>query len=147
MYPMQGRKHLAPGSRTTRTYAGRPSAALGGRSAIIRTGQCLGGGGSINCAVFPPLLPCLVLPLSKNKNDVLTLKRERMDLNHLIRFVKQTCSMPVPVPLTMTTGRRFTRTLGGVQMSLFHCSERLVGCAQEYIGSTISIFFCFWLCN
>jgi choline dehydrogenase-like flavoprotein len=42
--------HLAPGSRTVRAHAGRPSEALGGRSAIVQTGQCLGGGGSVNCA-------------------------------------------------------------------------------------------------
>ena len=40
--------HLAPGSRTTRAHVGRASAALGGRSTIVHTGQCLGGGGSVN---------------------------------------------------------------------------------------------------
>jgi len=43
-------RHFAPGSRTVREHLSRPSAALGGRSVIVRTGQCLGGGGSINRA-------------------------------------------------------------------------------------------------
>jgi alcohol oxidase len=42
--------HLAPDSRTVRAHAGRPSAALDGRAAIVQAGQCLGGGGSVNCA-------------------------------------------------------------------------------------------------
>ncbi len=41
--------HIAPGSRTVRVHASRPSAALGNRSAIVPCGQCLGGGGSVNC--------------------------------------------------------------------------------------------------
>ena len=40
--------HLAPDSRATRVHVSRPSAALGGRSTIVHTGQCLGGGGSVN---------------------------------------------------------------------------------------------------
>ena len=148
LYPMQCRKHRAPGSHTTRTYVGRPSASLGGRSAIIRTGQCLGGGGSVNCAFLFLLLPCAVPLRTRNKDDDgLTLKCGWMGVNCLIRFVKQTCSTPVRVPLTTTTGRRCTRTLGGAQTSLFRCSERLVKCALEYTGGTISIFSMFGLCN
>jgi alcohol oxidase len=41
--------HLATGSRTVRVHTSRPSAALGGRSTLVPSGQCLGGGGSINC--------------------------------------------------------------------------------------------------
>ena len=41
--------HLAPGSRTIRVHVSPPSAALGDRSALVPCGQCLGGGGSINC--------------------------------------------------------------------------------------------------
>ena len=41
--------HIAPGSRTVRAHASRPSAALGNRSTIVPCGQCLGGGGSVNC--------------------------------------------------------------------------------------------------
>ena len=41
--------HLAPGSRTIRVHTSRPSTALGGRSATVQCGQCLGGGGSVNC--------------------------------------------------------------------------------------------------
>jgi len=50
MHPAFFISHLAPTSRTVRAHAGRPSAALDGRSAIVQAGQCLGGGGSVNCA-------------------------------------------------------------------------------------------------
>ena len=48
--PLNLMDHLAPGSRTIRVHVSQPSAALGGRPAIVPCGQCLGGGGSINCA-------------------------------------------------------------------------------------------------
>jgi alcohol oxidase len=48
--PLNFFTNLAPGSRTIRAHVSHPSAALGGRSAIVPCGQCLGGGGSINCA-------------------------------------------------------------------------------------------------
>jgi hypothetical protein len=51
--PFRFPSHLAPGSRTTRVHTGRPSAALGGRSAAVPCGQCLGGGSSVNRASFP----------------------------------------------------------------------------------------------
>jgi len=74
--------NLAPGSRTVRVHTSRPSEALGGRSAAVPCGQCLGGGGSINCASLHVLfvsrertrqrltgcawtVPDVVLPLSK----------------------------------------------------------------------------------
>ena len=47
--PARFLSHLAPGSRTVRVHTSRPSAALGGRSALVPCGQCLGGGGSVNC--------------------------------------------------------------------------------------------------
>jgi alcohol oxidase len=42
--------HLAPNSRTVRAHVTQPSAVLGGRTTTVPCGQCLGGGGSINCA-------------------------------------------------------------------------------------------------
>jgi hypothetical protein len=48
--------HLAPGSRTARVHTSPPTAGLGGRSALVPCGQCLGGGGSINCK--SPSQPC-----------------------------------------------------------------------------------------
>ena len=60
-HPMQCRSHLLPGSRTVRKHESRPSAALGGRSAIVHTGQCLGGGGSVNCA-YSSMLPPFRVP-------------------------------------------------------------------------------------
>ena len=86
---------------------------------------------------------CVSLPLrTRNKDDDgLTLKCGWMGANCLIRFVKQTCSTPVRVPPTTTTGRRCTRTLGGAQTSLFRCLERLVGCTFECTGGTVSFFF------
>ena len=47
--PLRFLSHLAPGSRTTRVHVSQPSAALGDRTTIVHCGQCLGGGGSINC--------------------------------------------------------------------------------------------------
>jgi hypothetical protein len=47
--PARFLSHIAPGSRTVRMHESRPSAALGDRSTIVPCGQCLGGGGSVNC--------------------------------------------------------------------------------------------------
>ncbi|KAI0247173.1 alcohol oxidase-like protein [Lactifluus subvellereus] len=44
--------HFAPGSRTMSVHTSQPCAALGGRSTIMRCGQCLGGGGSINFMMY-----------------------------------------------------------------------------------------------
>ena len=52
--PARYRSHLAPDSRTIRVHVSRPSAALGDRSALVPCGQCLGGGGSINCMSVSP---------------------------------------------------------------------------------------------
>ena len=56
--PLNYLSHLVPTSRTARFYVTQPSAALGGRSAIVPTGQCLGGGGSINCTFNVSLPLC-----------------------------------------------------------------------------------------
>jgi alcohol oxidase len=48
--PLNCFRHLVPGSRTARFHITQPSAALGGRTVVVPSGQCLGGGGSINCA-------------------------------------------------------------------------------------------------
>ncbi|KAI0247160.1 alcohol oxidase-like protein [Lactifluus subvellereus] len=50
--PMRYPTHLASGSRTMRVHTSRPSAALGGRSATVQCGQCLGGGGSVNSMMY-----------------------------------------------------------------------------------------------
>ncbi|KAI9447382.1 alcohol oxidase-like protein [Lactarius indigo] len=50
--PLKFLNHVAPGSRTTRAYVAKPSAALGGRTTIVPTGQCLGGGGSVNFMMY-----------------------------------------------------------------------------------------------
>ncbi|KAH9017281.1 alcohol oxidase-like protein [Lactarius hengduanensis] len=50
--PLNFLSHLAPGSRTSRAYVTQPSTALGGRATIVPTGQCLGGGGSINFMMY-----------------------------------------------------------------------------------------------
>ena len=89
---MQCRSHLLPGSRTVRKHESRPSAALGGRSAIVHTGQCLGGGGSVNCAYSSSrsLLPCSVLCLSQNEKPmadfVTRMDGSWVDENGVIRF-------------------------------------------------------------
>ncbi|KAH9987565.1 alcohol oxidase-like protein [Russula vinacea] len=50
--PARFLSHIAPGSRTVRVHASRPSAALGDRSTLVPCGQCLGGGGSINFMMY-----------------------------------------------------------------------------------------------
>ena len=62
MHPALFLSHIMPGSQTVRGHESRPSAALGGRTTIVQTGQCLGGGGSVNCALrffFPTPLSIL----------------------------------------------------------------------------------------
>ncbi|KAI0742831.1 alcohol oxidase-like protein [Daedaleopsis nitida] len=44
--------HLRPESTTVRFHVGRESAALGGRAPVVPCGQCLGGGSSVNFAVY-----------------------------------------------------------------------------------------------
>lgn len=41
--------HLRPGSTTVKFNVGKESPHLGGRSAVVPCGQCLGGGSSVNC--------------------------------------------------------------------------------------------------
>ena len=65
MHPALFLSHIMPGSRTVRGHESRPSAALGGRSTIVQTGQCLGGGGSVNCAFLPP--PSLHFPIFSDR--------------------------------------------------------------------------------
>jgi alcohol oxidase len=50
--PLNFLTNLAPGSHTMRTHVSHPSAALGGRPAIVQSPQCLGGGGSINFMMY-----------------------------------------------------------------------------------------------
>ncbi|KAF8263502.1 alcohol oxidase [Lactarius quietus] len=50
--PLNLLSNLAPGSPTFRAHVFQPSAALGGRPAIVPCGQCLGGGGSINVMMY-----------------------------------------------------------------------------------------------
>ncbi|KAH8079784.1 alcohol oxidase-like protein [Cristinia sonorae] len=50
--PARYATHLLPESKTIKFLAANPSEALGGRSAIIPTGQCLGGGSSVNFAMY-----------------------------------------------------------------------------------------------
>jgi len=65
--------HIAPGSRTVRMHVSRPSAALGGRLTAVHVGQCLGGGGSVNCAFIsllpPPTRPCTITFGARNKEE------------------------------------------------------------------------------
>jgi alcohol oxidase len=48
--PLRLLDHLAPDSCAVRTHVTQPSVVLGGRTTTVPCGQCLGGGGSINCA-------------------------------------------------------------------------------------------------
>ncbi|KAI0819181.1 alcohol oxidase-like protein [Trametes gibbosa] len=44
--------HLRPDSTTVKFNVGRESAALGGRAPVVPSGQCLGGGSSVNFAMY-----------------------------------------------------------------------------------------------
>ncbi|KAL1739826.1 alcohol oxidase-like protein [Schizophyllum fasciatum] len=44
--------HLAPESATVTPFASAPSAAVGGRSIIVPAGHCVGGGSSVNFAMY-----------------------------------------------------------------------------------------------
>ncbi|KAL1950095.1 hypothetical protein VTO73DRAFT_5217 [Trametes versicolor] len=44
--------HLRPESETVKFHVGRESAALGGRAPVVPCGQCLGGGSSVNFAMY-----------------------------------------------------------------------------------------------
>ncbi|KAI9060146.1 GMC oxidoreductase [Trametes sanguinea] len=50
--PARYLSHLQPGSKTVKFHVGRESAALGGRSPVVPSGQCLGGGSSVNFAMY-----------------------------------------------------------------------------------------------
>ena len=52
--PLRLLSHLAPDSCTVRAHVTQPSAVLGGRTTVVPCGQCLGGGGSVNCASLVP---------------------------------------------------------------------------------------------
>ncbi|KAF8262154.1 hypothetical protein EI94DRAFT_731781 [Lactarius quietus] len=50
--PLNYLRHRAPGSHTVCFHVSKPSASLGGRTVIVPSGQCLGGGGSINFMMY-----------------------------------------------------------------------------------------------
>ncbi|THH26925.1 hypothetical protein EUX98_g7267 [Antrodiella citrinella] len=50
--PARFATHLQPNTRTVKFMASKPAAALDGRSVIVPTGQCLGGGSSVNFTVY-----------------------------------------------------------------------------------------------
>ncbi|OTA99470.1 putative alcohol oxidase [Hypoxylon sp. CI-4A] len=52
LHPSYFGKHIAPGAKYTRTYQGPKSDYLAGRQASLPTGHILGGGSSINLAVY-----------------------------------------------------------------------------------------------
>lgn len=50
--PARYSSHLAPGSTTVSFNVGNPSKELGGRSLVIPSGRCVGGGSSINFTMY-----------------------------------------------------------------------------------------------
>ncbi|KAJ7167198.1 GMC oxidoreductase-domain-containing protein [Mycena crocata] len=50
--PGQYITHLAPTSKTMQFYASKPSPHLGGRSIVIPSGRCVGGGSSVNFMLY-----------------------------------------------------------------------------------------------
>ncbi|KAI8986149.1 alcohol oxidase-like protein [Trametes punicea] len=49
--PVRFLHHLRPDSKTVKFHVGKESPALGGRTAVVPCGQCLGGGSSVNYAM------------------------------------------------------------------------------------------------
>ncbi|KAH9891940.1 alcohol oxidase-like protein [Cubamyces lactineus] len=49
--------HLRPDSTTVKFHSGKESAALGGRAPVVPCGQCLGGGSSVNFAMYTRAAP------------------------------------------------------------------------------------------
>ena len=47
--PGFSRRHLLPTSQTMQSHQSKPSEALRGRALVIQSGQCVGGGSSVNC--------------------------------------------------------------------------------------------------
>jgi alcohol oxidase len=59
--PARFLSHLAPTSKTVAFNVGRPSKNLNGRSLVIQSGRCVGGGSSVNCrpsSSFVPVTEC-----------------------------------------------------------------------------------------
>ncbi|TCD66628.1 hypothetical protein EIP91_001095 [Steccherinum ochraceum] len=50
--PAQFPSHMVPGSKTIKFVVSQPSEHLGGRPLVVPSGQCVGGGSSVNFAVF-----------------------------------------------------------------------------------------------
>ncbi|KAH8079783.1 GMC oxidoreductase-domain-containing protein [Cristinia sonorae] len=50
--PARFATHLQPTSRTINFMVGKPSVALDGRTSVVPTGQCLGGGSSVNFTMY-----------------------------------------------------------------------------------------------
>ncbi|RDX41074.1 alcohol oxidase-like protein [Lentinus brumalis] len=50
--PARYTHHLRPGSKTVHFHTARPSDALGGRAPVVPCGRCVGGGSSVNFAVY-----------------------------------------------------------------------------------------------
>ncbi|KAF8263965.1 alcohol oxidase-like protein [Lactarius quietus] len=98
--PLNYLSHLAPSSRTARFHVTQPSEALGGRSAIVPTGQCLGGGGSINFMMY-------TCPSASDYDDWETLYRNpgwgSKDLIPLLRKI-ETYQLPGGGPTHGTDG-------------------------------------------
>jgi alcohol oxidase len=50
--PGQLLTHLAPTSKAMQFYTSRPSEHLGGRSVVVPSGRCVGGGSSVNWMLY-----------------------------------------------------------------------------------------------
>lgn len=71
--------HLVPDSQTTIIHKANPSEALGGREAIVTSGGILGGGSSINFAMYTRAQAC----------DYDDWKTEGWDYKSMLPFLKK----------------------------------------------------------
>lgn len=64
--PAQFLRNLVTPGDTFSHHAGAPSEALDGRSAIVQTGRCMGGGSGVNCKSIIPVLRNCICNLSSS---------------------------------------------------------------------------------
>ena len=65
--PARYRYHLRPETTTIKFHPARESAALGGRGPIVPSGQCVGGGSSVNCTCIN--FSCFLSTAQQRKSD------------------------------------------------------------------------------
>lgn len=111
--PARFLSNLSPGTRTVKFVVSHPSEHLGGRPVVVPSGQCIGGGSSVNCKLNmssrlppPPSTHCLVVTVfnraAPSEYDDWETKYDnpRWGYKDLLPLLKKVCcisDMPVSV--------------------------------------------------